>query len=180
MYYLRRIIDNLRFIFFLLKFPRVKFRGKVAFLVEDFNHIKIASGVILGEHGEIAQISYGMSVPSQLIIKRDVVLGSGFNIRASGGSVVISEYALLAQNISIISGNHEQKIGIPYKLGGINSEKLGVHIGRNVWIGANAVILPGVSIGENSIVGSGSVVNKSIPANEVWAGVPARKIKSLN
>ena len=54
-----------------------------------------------------------------------------------------------------------------------------VNIGNNVFVGANTTILPGISIGDFSIVGAGSVVTKSIPANEVWAGNPARKICSF-
>lgn len=55
-----------------------------------------------------------------------------------------------------------------------------VQIGNNVWIGARAIILKGVSIGENSIVGAGSVVTRNIPANTVFAGNPAKQIKVMN
>lgn len=54
-----------------------------------------------------------------------------------------------------------------------------VTIGDNAFIGAKTIILKGVSIGENSIVGAGSVVTKSIPANEIWAGNPAKFIRRL-
>lgn len=54
-----------------------------------------------------------------------------------------------------------------------------VIIGNNVFIGANTTILPGISIGDFSIIGAGSVVTKSIPAHEVWAGNPARRICSF-
>ena len=47
------------------------------------------------------------------------------------------------------------------------------------WIASYAIILPGVTIGKNSVVGAGSVVTKDIPDYEVWAGVPAKKIKDL-
>jgi len=54
-----------------------------------------------------------------------------------------------------------------------------VHIADNVWIGMNAIILKGVSIGENSVVAAGSVVTKNIPANTVVAGNPAVIVKQL-
>jgi serine acetyltransferase len=55
-----------------------------------------------------------------------------------------------------------------------------VRIGKNCFIGAGAVILPGVTIGENSIVGANSTVNRDIPAGEVWAGVPAVRILTVS
>lgn len=58
-------------------------------------------------------------------------------------------------------------------------ESTPVHIGKNVWIGANAVILRGVSIGDGAIVAAGAVVNHDIPAHEIWGGIPAKKIKKL-
>lgn len=50
-------------------------------------------------------------------------------------------------------------------------------IGNNVWIGYGTQVLGGVVIGDNSIIGAGSIVTKNIPDNEVWAGVPAKFIK---
>ncbi|GGD03517.1 acyltransferase [Hyunsoonleella pacifica] len=55
-----------------------------------------------------------------------------------------------------------------------------VRIGDYVFIGAYSIILKGVTIGENSIIGAGSLVTKNIPANEIWAGNPAKKIKTIN
>ena len=59
-------------------------------------------------------------------------------------------------------------------------KKASVLIKKNAFIGAYSIILKGVTIGENSIVGAGSVVSKSIPDNEIWAGNPAKFIKSIN
>lgn len=54
-----------------------------------------------------------------------------------------------------------------------------VHIGNNVWIGANSVILPGVTIGDNTVIGAGSVVTKDIPANVVAVGNPCRVMREI-
>lgn len=54
-----------------------------------------------------------------------------------------------------------------------------VHIGNNVWIGCNCVILPGVTIGDNAVVAAGAVVTKDVPENSVAAGVPAKIIKTF-
>lgn len=60
-----------------------------------------------------------------------------------------------------------------------NKAKSPVTIKDNAFIGAHSIILKGVSIGENSIIGAGSVVTKNVPDNEIWAGNPAKKIKSI-
>ncbi|GAJ76086.1 LOW QUALITY PROTEIN: galactoside O-acetyltransferase [Vibrio sp. JCM 18905] len=54
-----------------------------------------------------------------------------------------------------------------------------IHIGANVWIGANSVVLPGVKIGENSVIGAGSVVTKDIPSNVVAVGNPCRVLREI-
>ena len=54
-----------------------------------------------------------------------------------------------------------------------------IHIGKKVWIGANAVILPGVHIGDGSIIGAGSVVNRDIPENVIAAGNPCKVIREI-
>ena len=55
-----------------------------------------------------------------------------------------------------------------------------VHIEENAWLGANATILPGVTVGKNAIVAAGAVVTKDVPANTIVAGIPARVIKHLD
>jgi acetyltransferase-like isoleucine patch superfamily enzyme len=52
-------------------------------------------------------------------------------------------------------------------------------IKRNAWIGAGATILPGVTVGENSVVAAGAVVSKDVPANTIVGGIPAKIIKSI-
>ncbi|MFC2694612.1 MAG: DapH/DapD/GlmU-related protein [Lactobacillus sp.] len=54
-----------------------------------------------------------------------------------------------------------------------------VHLERNCWLGANVTILPGITVGENAIVGAGAVVTKDVPANTVVVGNPARIIRKL-
>lgn len=54
-----------------------------------------------------------------------------------------------------------------------------VTIQRNVWIGANAIILPGVTVGENSVIAAGAVVTKDVPPNTVVGGTPAMVIKEI-
>ena len=54
-----------------------------------------------------------------------------------------------------------------------------VHIGKNVWLGAGVIVLPGVTIGDNSVIGAGSVVTKDIPANVIAVGNPCRVLREI-
>jgi len=91
------------------------------------------------------------------------------------GSIVIGEGTYIAPNVGIITVNHN-----PYNLDSYLPPK-NVIIGRNCWIGMNAVILPGVTLCDHTIVGAGTVVTKSFhEENIIIAGNPARVIKKLN
>lgn len=95
------------------------------------------------------------------------------------GPVVVGDNVRLAQNVAVSALNHNyQDISQPISEQGINTNT--VEIGDETWIGANAVILPGISIGKHCVVGAGSVVTKSIPSYSVVAGNPAKIIKQYN
>lgn len=55
-----------------------------------------------------------------------------------------------------------------------------ITLGSKVYIGNNVILLPGVEIGDDVVIGAGSVVTKDIPSNEVWAGCPAKRVKSID
>ena len=55
-----------------------------------------------------------------------------------------------------------------------------IHIGKRVWVGSGSIILPGVTIGDNSIIGAGSIVTKDVPPNVIVAGNPAKFIKNID
>ncbi len=75
-----------------------------------------------------------------------------------------------------MDGGHECKYGELIRLQG--SPAKGVTIGDDVWIGQNAIIMPGVTINNGAVVGAGAVVTKDVAAYDIVGGVPARVIKS--
>tara|TARA_R110002020_G_scaffold417571_1_gene626728 strand:- start:31318 stop:31890 length:573 start_codon:yes stop_codon:yes gene_type:complete len=92
--------------------------------------------------------------------------------------VIIGRYTMLAPNVMIIGGDHRHDLpGVPTTFSGRGVLEA-TKIGRDVWIGANSIILTGVTIGDGVIVAAGSVVTKDIPPFNVIGGVPARFIKN--
>ena len=119
------------------------------------------------------------AVPGKLILGDGSILAAGCNIRAAGGVIAIGKNSGVGQNSVLVGANHAIAPGLLYLRCDWDEVKTGVTIGDNCWIAANCVVLPGVTIGDNSVIGAGSVVNKSVPANEIWAGVPAKLIKKI-
>jgi acetyltransferase-like isoleucine patch superfamily enzyme len=113
-----------------------------------------------------------------LVVGDDVDIALGVIITTNGG-VEIGDRSLIGYRAQILSANHN----IPENKGrifGAGHNKAKVVIGEDCWIGANAIILPGVEIGEGSVVAAGSVVTKSVPPFTIVAGVPAKKISQRN
>ncbi len=118
--------------------------------IEIGERVVIRPGSMLfGESPELA---------TTIIIEDEVMLGSGV-------SIYINNHRFDDANIPIINQGHYPPKQVVLESG--------------CWVGANAIILPGVTIGKNSVVGAGSVVTKSIPAGVVAAGNPAKIIKTI-
>jgi acetyltransferase-like isoleucine patch superfamily enzyme len=123
-----------------------------------------------------AYISAGTSrnLRSDLILGAYAFLGQECVIQSN---VSIGRYSMLAQRASIVGADHRADLpGTPMIFAG-RPETPETIIGDDVWIGFGALIMQGVSIGNGSIIGAMAVVTKDVPPYEVWAGVPARKIK---
>lgn len=104
-------------------------------------------------------------------IGRNVVVMPGCLMMSAGG-ITIEDGAMIAANVQIISNNHDL-----YERQVITCKP--VHIGKNAWIGAGTTILPGVTVGDNAVVGAASVVTKDVAADTIVAGNPARFIRRI-
>lgn len=85
--------------------------------------------------------------------------------------IFIGDETMIAPNVTIIAASHPVSPTLRAKGYGYNKP---VTIGKNVWIASNVTILPGVQIGDNSIIGAGSVVSKDIPSNVIAFGNPIK------
>lgn len=90
--------------------------------------------------------------------------------------IYVGDKVMFGPNVTVATAGHP----IEPRLRGLQMQfNIPVHIGNNVWIGANSVILPGVTIGDNTVIGAGSVVTKDIPANVVAVGNPCRVMREI-
>lgn len=90
------------------------------------------------------------------------------------GGIEIGDGSLIGHNTTIATLNHDFN---PDKRANLHPSP--VKIGKNVWIGSDCTILPGVEIGNGAVIGAGSVVTKNVPANSIAVGSPARVIKQI-
>lgn len=126
--------------------------------------------------GEIGEGSRVMS-PTTVVRGRNVMIGKNVvvmnnSLFMSAGGITIEDDVLIAANSQIISNNHD-----PEDHPVLTCKP--VVLKRNCWIGAGVTILPGVTVGENAIVGAGAVVTKDVEANTLVGGIPAKLIKKL-
>ena len=102
---------------------------------------------------------------------------ANFNLSVvDDGEVFIGDYVMIAPNVTISTTGHPVHPSFRDKGAQFS---LPVHIKDHVWIGSNVVIMPGVTIGENCVIGAGSVVTHDIPANSVAVGVPCRVMREI-
>lgn len=89
----------------------------------------------------------------------------------------IGDFVMIAPNVAILNDSHTYSVPLVPMIEQPMTAKRNPVIGNNVWIGRNAIIMPGVRIGDGSIIGAGAVVTKDVPENSVAVGVPAKVLR---
>lgn len=91
--------------------------------------------------------------------------------------IYVGDYTMFGPNVTVASAGHPI---LPELREKVYQYNMPVRIGRNCWIGAGVVIVPGITIGDNTVIGAGSVVTKDIPSNVVAVGNPCRVLREIN
>ena len=107
-------------------------------------------------------------------IGKNVFINAGCKFQDQGG-IEIGDGALIGHGVVLATLNHDFA---PENRSTLHPSA--IKIGKNVWIGSNATVLPGVSIGDGAIVAAGAVVTRDIPAKTIAAGVPAKVIRKID
>ena len=140
-------------------------------LSEEYN--ALVKELFIGNIGEGSRVMPPITVVrgNSVKIGHGVVIMNNALMMAAGG-ITIDDGVMVAANAQLISNNHDL-----YDHAVLTCKP--VHLKRNCWIGAGATILPGVTVGENAVVGAGSIVTRDVEDNTVVAGNPARVVKKL-
>jgi acetyltransferase-like isoleucine patch superfamily enzyme len=148
--------------------PSVRVQGELSALNE---RLVLGEGIHL-DHGVILWLG---ERTGSICLRERVYVGPYSYLGTSSHKLNIGEDTMIGAHSYIITENHgTTRKDIPYsRQSFVGSD---VIIGTNVWIGCHATILPGVTIGDNAIIGAGAVVTKNVPPGESWAGVPAKKL----
>ena len=155
----------------------LKFEGNRARWIRGilkFKNYSNSSGIFIGKGSKIATDTF-------------IGNGSRFNgkvvIKGNGGCR-IGNYVAFGDQIILITSNHNtESVNLQYALAkkignkARKSEKSGITIGHNVWVGDRAIIVAGVSVGNGAVIGAGSVVTKDVPPYAIVGGVPAKFIR---
>lgn len=109
-----------------------------------------------------------------ITVGKQVFINAGCQFQDQGG-ITLGDGAFIGHNVAMATLNHDENPSLRSSL-----HPAPIVLGKNVWIGANATILPGVTIGDGAIVAAGAVVSRDVPPNIVVGGVPARIIKTIS
>lgn len=145
------------------------------------NNFAMNNGTLHNAIGAVARCTFYTTANATITIGNNVGMSQttilstssvciGNNVKLGGGvKIYTTDFHSLDPDLRKVPSQDMQ-----------NRKEAPVQIGDNAFIGAFSIILKGVTIGENSVVGAGSVVSKSIPANQIWAGNPARFIREVS
>ena len=97
-------------------------------------------------------------------------------VMLDGAKITFGEHVYIAPNCCFATAGHPLDAG--QRAAGLEFSRE-IRVGNNVWFGAGVTVLPGVTIGDNTVIGAGSIVNKDIPANVVAAGNPCRVLREI-
>lgn len=103
---------------------------------------------------------------------------ANFNFTAVDDThIYVGDYTMFGPNVILATAGHPI---LPELRTQAYQYNMPVHIGKNCWLGAGVIVLPGVTIGDNTVIGAGSVVTKDIPSNVVAVGNPCRVLREIN
>jgi virginiamycin A acetyltransferase len=150
--------------------------------------VSLYTAIKLGGHSRGCRISPLATVRGNVSMGKYTYVSSFADIRGIGSATRIGNYCSVARGVKILSSGQVHSLDaistFPFylidralKRGDFMSLKGDVVIGNDVWVGVDAIILPGVQVGDGAVIGAGAVVTKDVAAFQIVAGVPAKLVR---
>lgn len=144
------------------------------------NNVILRSGKLTNPLGGMDKIVFAVDEGSYIEIGNNVGISNSCIRATTGGGVRIEDNVLIGGDCKIYDSDfHSIQYSNRIQIPDVNVKVKPILIKEGAWIGAHSIILKGVTIGNRSVIGAGSVVTKNVPDDEIWAGSPARFIKKL-
>lgn len=134
----------------------------------------IGNGTLVWQHSIIlkgAKLGKNCNINAHVFIENDVIVGDNVTVKCGvqlWDGITVEDNVFIGPNVTFTNDKYPGSKAYP-------DEFLKILIRKGASIGANATILGGITIGENAMIGAGSVVTKDVPAEELWFGNPAKK-----
>lgn len=135
-------------------------------------------GVAVGANSIVLPgISFGQSIrPGGVVIGSHCYINRGCWFDPGDAAITLSDHVVLASGVRLSAASHE--IGV-HERRATGATSAAIHIGAGCWIGAGVIVLPGVTVAPGCVVGAGAVVTASTEPDGIYAGVPARLLRTL-
>lgn len=147
----------------------LRYRCKVSPRAE----VELSRRLRIGEGSQISSFAKIKATDGDLVIGRNVDIGTGCFIAAEAGGVSIGDYSMISPNVSIVGNDYRyDRLDVPIALQEKTSK--GIRIGSDVWIGAGCIVMDGADIADHCIVAPNSVVSGKLEPGTVAQGQPAR------
>lgn len=160
--------------FIRFKYPKSLIEG-VSLSIDNTHSLILGEGCSIHKNTVINICT--RKIKSSITIGKGTYIGENNNLRAADGIIEIGDNSFISQGVTIVTSNHGMSRSMPISEQGWFSKKSKIVISDDVWVGANSVILPDVTIGKGAVIAAGSIVTKDVPEYAIVAGNPARILK---
>lgn len=190
MIFIKPFLKSSRGLVFKENGAKISFKYKIScgknLLLKRCCHINALSnnGIVIGDNFSLGEYAIIECTGVLKTIGESLEIGNNVGVNhycyiAVRGSIKIGDNVIFGPRVSVFSENHNTtEIDIPIKDQG--ETRMDTTIGNDVWIGANSVILAGVTIGDGAIIAAGAVVREDVPSYAIAGGVPAKVLKYRN
>ena len=146
-----------------------------------FNTLHCKDNLYIGRNARLLFVKeyIGKKYDPEICIGKNVCIGNRFSA-LSAAPIIIGDDCLFASDVLITSENHGMNVEESASYSSTTLEAKSVQIGEGCWLGEKVSIMPGVTLGERTVVAAGAVVTKSFPPYSLVGGVPAKILKTYN